>query len=134
MHIGDDNNSIIDDDGRDDEHLHHHSRFSFAFHFLLLRVNNYIIIEYIKYIIYFRIDEDDDEINLDTNLSSLLVDPVPNWYELTLEEIYEKINPSGVCKKTARVARSRWAKTLQKTLGVVANNLLREMKKKKFVH
>ncbi len=74
--------------------------------------------------------------NLDANLSSsdhqLLVDPVPNWYELTLEEIYEKINPAGGCK-SARAARTRWAKTLQKTLGVVANNLLREMKKKKFV-
>ena len=83
----------------------------------------------------YRIDEDDDEINLDTNLSSsdhILVDPVPNWYELSLEEIYEKINPFGGCK-AARLARSRWAKTLQKTLGVVANNLLREMKKKKFV-
>ena len=65
-------------------------------------------------------------------MSSLLVDPVPNWYELSLEEIYEKINPAGGCK-SARAARTRWAKTLQKTLGVVANNLLREMKKKKFV-
>mmetsp|Transcript_21261 Transcript_21261/g.29251 ORF Transcript_21261/g.29251 Transcript_21261/m.29251 type:complete len:246 (-) Transcript_21261:159-896(-) len=80
-------------------------------------------------------EENNEEVNLDSSVSADHfggVEPVPNWYELSLEEIYEKINPFGGCK-TARAARTKWAKTLQKTLGVVANNLLREMKKKKFV-